>query len=106
MEVDRTLDHHNSITHAEGREFVSRPGHIKDHYKNSTDCLPAWHAGIREGLAVQPDCIKGRVVCRTVYGDIYIKFKDLGSVARVGVIPRSWIFNLYFMAFDDEKAIQ
>ena len=32
-------------------------------------------------LAVQPDCLKGRVVCRTVDGDI----QDLlGSFARVG----------------------
>ena len=28
-----------------GHEFASRPGHIKDHQKNSTNCLPAWHAG-------------------------------------------------------------
>ena len=25
-------------------EFASRPGHTKDHHKNGTDCLPAWHA--------------------------------------------------------------
>ena len=24
-----------------GREFVSRPGHTKDHHKNGTNCLPA-----------------------------------------------------------------
>ena len=24
-----------------GREFASRPGHTKDHHKNSTNCLPA-----------------------------------------------------------------
>ena len=23
------------------REFASRPGHTKDHYKNGTNCLPA-----------------------------------------------------------------
>ena len=27
-----------------GREFVSRPGHTKDHNKNGANCLPAWHA--------------------------------------------------------------
>ena len=27
-----------------GREFASRPGHTKDHHKNGTNCLPAWHA--------------------------------------------------------------
>ena len=26
-----------------GREFASQPGHTKDHHKNGTDCLPAWH---------------------------------------------------------------
>ena len=34
-------------------------------------------------LAVQPDCVKGWVVCGTVYGDMY--YKDLlGSIERVG----------------------
>ena len=40
---------------------------------------------MRQGrsLAVQPDCLKGRVVCGTVYGNMH--FKDiLGSFARVG----------------------
>ena len=27
-----------------GREFASRPGHTKDHHKNGTNCLSAWHA--------------------------------------------------------------
>ena len=27
-----------------GREFASLPGHTKDHHKNGTNCLPAWHA--------------------------------------------------------------
>ena len=40
---------HVSTSHAVGREFVSQPGHTKDHDRNSTNCLevPAWHAGIR-----------------------------------------------------------
>ena len=27
-----------------GGEFASRPVHTKDHHKNGTNCLPAWHA--------------------------------------------------------------
>ena len=56
------------------REFASRPGHTKDHHKNGTDCLPVWHTmrWVRS-LTVQPDCLKGRVVCGTVYGDMYSK---------------------------------
>ena len=27
-----------------GRGFAFRPGHTKDHHKNGTNCLPAWHA--------------------------------------------------------------
>ena len=30
--------------------FEWRPGPNKDHHKNGTDCLPAWHAGIRVGV--------------------------------------------------------
>ena len=33
-----------SASRTVGREFASRPGHTKDHHKNSTNCLPAWHA--------------------------------------------------------------
>ena len=33
-----------SAFHTVGREFASRPGHTKDHHKNGTNCLPAWHA--------------------------------------------------------------
>ena len=39
------------------------------------------HACVRVG-AVQPNCLKGRVVCETVYGEMYLK--DLGSIVRVG----------------------
>ena len=55
-----------------------------DHHKNGTNCLPAWHA-MRYGrsLAVQPDCLKGRVVCGTVYGEMPLK-DLLGSFVRVG----------------------
>ena len=33
-----------SASRTVGREFTSRPGHTKDHRKNGTNCLPAWHA--------------------------------------------------------------
>ena len=33
-----------STSHMAGRGFASRPGHTKDHHKNGTNCLPAWHA--------------------------------------------------------------
>ena len=42
-------------------------------------------------LAVQPDCLKGRVVCGTVYGDMHLKVL-LGSIVRVGcciAVPNS-----------------
>ena len=72
-----------STFHTVGREFMSRPGHTKEHYKNGTNYLPAWHAGMR--VKVQPDCIKGRVVSGTVYGDIH--YEDLlGSIPREGYL--------------------
>ena len=63
-----------SASHTVGLGFASRLGHTKDHHINGTKCLPAWHA-MRYGrsLAMQPDCLKGRVVCGTVYGDMHIK---------------------------------
>ena len=33
-----------SASHTVGREFASWSGHTKDHHKNGTNCLPAWHA--------------------------------------------------------------
>ena len=30
--------------------FTPRPGHTEYHHKNVTNCLPAWHAGIRVGV--------------------------------------------------------
>ena len=49
------------------------PGHTKDRHKNGTNCLSCL-ASMRLGrsLAVQPDCLKGRVVCGTVYGDMHL----------------------------------
>ena len=40
-------------------------------------CVKGW------SLAVQPDCLKGWVVCGTVYGDMHLK-DLLGSFVRVG----------------------
>ena len=73
-----------SASRTVSREFASRPGHSKNHHKNGTNCLPTWHA-MRKGrsLVVQPDCLKGRVVCGTVYGDMHLK-NLLGSFVRVG----------------------
>ena len=73
-----------SAPHTVGLGFPSRPVHTKDHHKIGTNCLPAWHA-IRKcwSLAVQPDCLKGRVVCGTVYLDMHLK-DLLGSLVRVG----------------------
>ena len=33
-----------SAFHMVGLGFASQPGHAKDHHKNGTNCLPAWHA--------------------------------------------------------------
>ena len=33
-----------STSHTISHKFASRPGHTKDHHKNGTNCLPAWHA--------------------------------------------------------------
>ena len=68
-------------SYAVGHEFKSQSGHTKLHHENGTKCLPSWHAGITAG--VQPDSVKGRKVCETVYVDMYSK-GILGSIARVG----------------------
>ena len=39
-----------SASYAAGRGFAPRPGHTKDHHKNDTSCLPAWHACVRVGV--------------------------------------------------------
>ena len=63
-----------SASRTVSREIASRPGNNKDHHNNGTNCLPAWHAmRLGRSLTVQPDCIKGRVVCGTVYGDMTLK---------------------------------
>ena len=40
-------------------------------------CVRGW------SLAVQPNCLKGQVVCGTVYGEMHLK-DLLGSIVRVG----------------------
>ena len=44
------------------------------------------------GMPVQPDCLKGRVVCGTVYGDMYLKIswdqsqeKGIESLSRISI---------------------
>ena len=64
--------------------FRPQPGHTKDHHENCTNWLPALHSCIRVGVwqDVQGDCVKGQVVCGTVYGDMH--YKDLlRSMVRV-----------------------
>ena len=50
-----------SASHAVGREFASWSGHIKDHHRIS---LPPFLARrhLDKSLAMQLDCLKGRVV--------------------------------------------
>ena len=63
---------------------ITELGHTKDHHRNGTHCLPNWYACLRVGVfRVQPDCLKGRVLCENVYGDMHLKHL-LVSIARVG----------------------
>ena len=34
-------------SHAVGRKFTHWLGHTKDRHENGTNCIPAWHAGVR-----------------------------------------------------------
>ena len=63
--------------------FAPRPSHTKNHNKNGTNCLHAWHTGVRVGVwQCSLNVFKGLVVCGTVYGGMH--YKDLlGSIARV-----------------------
>ena len=61
-----------SASHAVGRGSAPRPGHTKDHHNTVQN----------RSSIVHTDCLKGRVVCRTSYGDMHLK--DLmGSIVRV-----------------------
>ena len=76
-----------------GSVSASRPGHTKDHHKTGTNCLPTY-ARMRYGwsLAVQLNCLKGRVVCGTVYGEMHLK-DLLGSFARFFFLERTGIYG-------------
>ena len=52
-----------SASHTVGRGFASLPGHTKDHH--------------------QLDCLKGRVVCGTVCGDMNLIFPEIHRKSRV-----------------------
>ena len=68
------------ISHAVDRGFASRPGHTKDHHKNRANCLLTWHTCVKVSIW-QPDYLKGRVLCGTVYMDMFFKYR-LGSITR------------------------
>ena len=70
-----------SASRAVGCGFESRPGFTKDHHKMVGYKLHPCMAHRRKGrsFTVQPDCLKGRVVCETVKGDMH-----LWSIPRVG----------------------
>ena len=71
-----------SAFHTVGRAFASRPGITENHHiMVHTVSLLGTHS-VRS-LPVQSDCLKGRVVCGTVYGDMHLKHR-LRSIARVG----------------------
>ena len=53
---------------------------------------------------MQPDCLKGRIVCGTVYGDMHLK-DLLGSIVRVGYRIPVPDYYLVHMAFAAEKAL-
>ena len=70
---------------AVGRGFNPGPGHTKDHHKNDTNCLPAWHAALGKDFgSATPNGVKGGVVCGTVYGDMHYKY--LGSIVKSRVL--------------------
>ena len=71
-----------SASHTVGRGFASWPGHTTDHHQNGTNCQPALYTGVRVGVS-HPDCLKGQVVCCSVYGYMHLSYL-LGSIARVG----------------------
>ena len=39
-----------SASHTVARGRASRLDYTKDHLKNSTNCLPAWHTSVRVGV--------------------------------------------------------
>ena len=72
-----------STAHVVCRGFASQPGHTinKDHLNVQAASLFGTQPFGKEFDSA--DCLKGLVVCGTVYGDMHLK--DLcGSIARVG----------------------
>ena len=64
-----------SASHAVGQGFTPLPDLTKYHHKNSTNCLPAGHAGIREG--VHPDSkMLGSVLDIAIYRSLGINSKS------------------------------
>ena len=60
-------------------------------YVQTVSLLSCRHCG--KSLAVQPSCVKVRLMCGTVYEDMY--YKDLlGSIARVGYCIQVLDFHL------------
>ena len=57
------------------------------------------------GRTMQPDYLKGRLVCGTVCGDRHFN-STLGSIVRVGYCIRVTDFYLVFMVFDAKKALE
>ena len=51
-------------------------------------------------LTVQPDCLKGRVVCGTVLGT-YTEKISWDQSQEQGIVSRSWIF--VYITYDAEK---
>ena len=57
------------------------------------------------GRTLQPDYLKGWLVCGTVCGDRHFN-SSLGSIERVGYCIRVTYFYLVFMVFDAKKALK
>ena len=49
-----------SDSHVVSCGFAPLLGYTKDHHKNVTNCLPAWHTGIRVGVwqCIKLKCVK------------------------------------------------
>ena len=66
-----------------GRSWVRIPARPIDyHHKNGANCLWTCMHSLGRRLTVQPDCLKGRVVCGTVYGEMHL-IDLLGLIVRV-----------------------
>ena len=57
------------------------------------------------GRTMQPDYLKGRVVCGTVCGDRHFN-SSLRSIVRVGYFVQVTYLYLVFMVFDAKKALK